>query len=136
MAQNVKINGVTYSDVPQVNIPKASGGGSATFYDTSQASVTAGDVRSGTSFFGANGQDTGTLEEVTIGTTAISTKAQAISIPKGIHAGNQSIAISTAEQAKIIASNIRAGVSILGVDGGLSAATVSQDQSTKVLSIS
>jgi len=32
MAQNVIINGVTYSDVPEVQIPK-SGGGNATFYD-------------------------------------------------------------------------------------------------------
>ena len=29
---NVVINGVTYSDVPQVDIPKAGGGGDATFY--------------------------------------------------------------------------------------------------------
>ena len=31
MAQNVKINGVTYSNVPSVAIPKDAGGGNATF---------------------------------------------------------------------------------------------------------
>lgn len=33
MAQNVIINGVTYSNVPEVDIPK-SGGGTAKFYDS------------------------------------------------------------------------------------------------------
>ena len=35
MAQNVIINGVTYSNVPSVNIPLDAGGGNATFFDTS-----------------------------------------------------------------------------------------------------
>lgn len=38
MAQNVIINGVTYQSVPEVNIPK-SGGGTAKFYDISDASL-------------------------------------------------------------------------------------------------
>lgn len=38
MAQNVIINGVTYASVPEVDIPK-SGGGSAKFYDTADASI-------------------------------------------------------------------------------------------------
>ena len=36
MAQNVVINGVTYQNVPEVNIPK-SGGGTAKFFDTADA---------------------------------------------------------------------------------------------------
>ena len=40
MAQNVVINGVTYSDVPKVEIPK-SGGGNAEFYDASSADASA-----------------------------------------------------------------------------------------------
>jgi len=38
--------------------------------------------------------------------------------------------------ANLLASNIKSGVSIFGVAGSLSSATVSQDQSTKVLTIS
>lgn len=136
MAKNVKINGVTYSDVPIVNIPNANGGGNAAFYDTSTASVTAADVRSGKTFYGANGQDTGTLADASCSSVNITTKSQSINVPAGVHSGSQSISISSAEQAKIIASNIKSGVTILGVAGGLSAATVSQDGSTKVLSIS
>lgn len=136
MAQNVKINGVTYSDVPQVTIPKSAGSGNATFYDTAGADVSASDVRSGKKFYGSTGQDTGTLAEVSCISTSIATKSASIPVPAGIHAGGQSIAISSTEQAKIIASNIKKGVTILGVEGGLSSATVSQDGSTKVLTIS
>lgn len=38
MAQNVIINGVTYSNVPEVDIPK-SGGGTAKFYDVADATL-------------------------------------------------------------------------------------------------
>ena len=43
MAQNVIINGVTYQNVPEVDIPK-SGGGTSKFYDTASANVAAGDL--------------------------------------------------------------------------------------------
>ena len=54
MAQNVIINGVTYSSVPEVDIPK-SGGGTAKFYDTASADVAAGDLLTGKTAFGASG---------------------------------------------------------------------------------
>ena len=38
--------------------------------------------------------------------------------------------------ANLLGSNIKSGVSIFGVDGSLTSATVSQDSTTKVLSIS
>ena len=44
---SVVINGVTYPTVPSVQIPK-SGSGTATFWDASEATVTAGYVTSGT----------------------------------------------------------------------------------------
>ena len=46
MAQNVVINGVTYQNVPEVDIPK-SGSGTAKFYDTSGADITGADVLTG-----------------------------------------------------------------------------------------
>lgn len=136
MAKNVKINGVTYSSVPYVSIPNASGSGNSFFYDTSAATITANDVRSGKTGYGTNGSVDGNLADVTLSSTSISTKAQEIAVTAGIHSGTQKVSISSTEQAKIIASNIKSGVTILGVEGGLSAATISQDGSTKVLSIS
>jgi hypothetical protein len=42
MAQEVVINGVTYQNVPEVDIPKV-GGGIAKFMDTSDATLSSGD---------------------------------------------------------------------------------------------
>ena len=55
MAQNVIINGVTYQSVPEVDIPK-SGGGSAKFYDTADASINNNaQLLNGVTAYGADG---------------------------------------------------------------------------------
>lgn len=46
MAQNVTIAGASYSGVPAVSLSKT-GGGTATFIDTSDATASAGDITSG-----------------------------------------------------------------------------------------
>ncbi len=66
MAQNVKINGVTYSDVPSVSIPLDAGGGNAVFYDTSTATATAADIVVGKVAFNANGSVTGNYTSVSV----------------------------------------------------------------------
>ena len=58
MAQNVIINGVTYQNVPEVDIPK-SGGGTAKFYDTASADVTSADLLTGKTAFGSSGSVSG-----------------------------------------------------------------------------
>jgi uncharacterized membrane-anchored protein YitT (DUF2179 family) len=50
-------------------------------------------------------------------TGTISTKAGTVTIPKGYHNGNGKVSISSSEQEKIIASNIKSGTTILGVTG-------------------
>ena len=57
MAQNVVINGVTYQNVPEVDIPKT-GGGTATFTDVTDTTATASDVATGTYFYTAAGVKT------------------------------------------------------------------------------
>lgn len=60
MAKNIKINNVTYSAVPSVEIPLAEGGGNATFWDTSDADIQASYVLSGHTGYGPSGKITGT----------------------------------------------------------------------------
>lgn len=134
MAQNVVINGVTYQDVPEVDIPK-SGGGTAKFFDTASADITSEDVLTGKTAFGASGSVSGGMTNNGSTSGTISTKAGTVSIPAGYTSGG-TVKISDTEQAKVIASNIKSGVTLLGVAGSLALPTISQDSTTKILSIS
>lgn len=134
MAQNVIINGVTYQNVPEVDIPK-SGGGTAKFFDTADASAASADILTGRTAYGSSGQVSGGMANNGATGGTISTKAGSVSIPAGYTSGG-SVAISSTEQAKIIASNIKSGVTLLGVAGSLSLPSISQDSTTKILSIS
>lgn len=134
MAQNVIINGVTYQNVPEVDIPK-SGSGTAKFYDTASADASAGDILTGKKAYGATGEVTGSMANNGSTSGTISTKAGTVTIPAGYTSGG-TVSISSTEQAKIIASNIKSGVTILGQAGSLSLPSISQDSTTKILSIS
>lgn len=134
MAQNVIINGVTYQNVPEVDIPK-SGGGTAKFYDTASADVSGADLLTGKTAFGASGAVSGSMANNGGTGGTISTKAGTVTIPAGYTTGG-TVAISSTEQAKLVASNIKSGVTLLGVAGSLALPSISQDSTTKVLSIS
>lgn len=134
MAQNVIINSVTYQNVPEVDIPK-NGGGTAKFYDTASADVTGADILTGKTAFGASGSVSGSMANNGSTSGTISTKAGTVTIPAGYTTGG-TVAISSTEQSKITATNIKSGVTILGVSGSLTLPTISQDSTTKILSIS
>lgn len=134
MAQNVVINGVTYQSVPEVDIPK-SGGGTAKFYDTASGDITAENILVGKTAYGASGEVQGSMANNGATGGTISTKAGTVTVPAGYTTGG-TVAISSTEQAKIVASNIKSGVTLLGVAGSLALPSISQDSTTKVLSIS
>ena len=134
MAQNVLINGVTYQSVPEVDIPK-SGGGTAKFYDTADGDITSADVLTGKTGYNASGSVSGSMANNGSTSGTISTKAGTVTVPAGYTTGG-TVSISSTEQAKIIASNIKSGVTLLGVAGSLALPSISQDSTTKILSIS
>lgn len=131
---SVVINGVTYPTCPEVDIP-ISGGGTAKYYDATEEDITSADVRSGKKGIGPNGEVVGGLADNGATGGTISTKAGTVNIPAGITTGG-SVSIAQAEQDKIIAANIKSGVTILGQAGGLTTPTITQNSTTKVLSIS
>lgn len=112
-----------------------------------------GNAITGTCTFDANTQDaTATADEILLGEIAynkgnkltgtmpnngavkgeITTKAGQYTIPKGYHDGSGKVGISSTEQAKIIATNIREGVTILGVSGSMSGTEGAKAQSKTV----
>lgn len=131
---SVVINGVTYASCPEVDIPK-SGGGTAKFYDTSEATAASGDILTGKKAYNASGEVSGGMADNGSTSGTISTKAGTVTIPTGYTSGG-TVKISDTEQAKIIAGNIKSGVTILGQAGSLTTPTISQDGTTKILSIS
>ena len=131
---SVVINSVTYADCPEVDIPK-SGGGTAKFYYTGDSTGASEDLLTGKTMFGASGSVSGGMANNGSTSGTISTKAGTVSIPAGYTSGG-TVKISDTEQAKIIASNIKQGVTILGQAGSLALPSISQDSSTKILSIS
>lgn len=165
MAQSVVINGVTYSNVPQVEIPK-SGSGTATFYDISDTTAAAGDVLSTKYFYTSGGTKTqGTI--TTKSSSDMTANVLTVTAPAGYYA---SAASKTLSDASLVSTNIKSGATIFGVpgdpnvvdttlasgaaaaaqimngysafvngaqvDGSATVPTVSQDSSTKVLTIS
>ncbi len=218
MAQNVVINGVTYSNVPSVEIPKSTSG-TAAFYDTSDATLDSGDkMLAGNTAYADGTKYTGTIaskaasdltvsgDTVTVpagyysaqatkavatgsasaptsisGTSATLTSGtntltltKSVSVTPVVSAGyvasgtatnssvsltatvttkaaatitpgtsNQTIAAGTylagaqtiSGDPDLIASNIKSGVNIFGVAGSLTSAVITQDTTTKVLSI-
>lgn len=134
MAQNVVINGVTYSNVPEVDIPK-SGGGTAKFFDTAGADFAAGDLLTGKSAYGASGSVSGSMANNGSTSGEISTKAGTVTIPAGYTSGG-TVSIKSSAVSDCIAGNILNGKTILGVGGSLAMPSISQDGTTKILSIS
>ena len=132
MAQNVVINGVTYSNVPEVDIPKSTSG-TAKFYDTASGDAASADILTGKKAYNASGEVSGSMANNGATGGTISTKAGTVAIPAGYTTGGT---VSLGAVSDCLAQNILSGKSILGVDGSLVMPTISQDSTTKVLSIS
>ena len=131
---SVVINSVTYANCPEVDIPK-SGGGTAKFYDATECDAAAGNVLSGKVFVGPSGQDTGSMANNGSTSGEISTKAGTVTIPAGYTSGG-TVSIKASAVSDCVSANILASKSILGVSGSLSVPTISQDSTSKILSIS
>lgn len=127
MAQNVIINGVTYSNVPEVDIPK-SGGGTAQFFDTSDATLSSGDeMLSGATAYSNGVKYTGTIASKS--SSDLTASGATVTAPAGYYstAATKSVASGSATTP---ATTITATPSIsVNSTTGLITATVSASQS-------
>jgi len=85
--------------------------------DTTDATAAAGEILSGETAYVNKNKITGTMPNRGAVTGAIDTVAGTYNIQAGYHDGSGTVGIDSTEQAKIIASNIKDGVEILGVTG-------------------
>ena len=107
--------------------------GACTFdSDTGDDTAAASEILSGKTAHARGALLTGTMANRGAVTGVISTKAQEYTIPQGFHDGSGKVSISATEQAKIIAENIREGITILGVEGTMSG---SEDMSAQAKTV-
>lgn len=95
--------------------------GTCTFdSDTTDATAAVGEILATKTAYARGAKLTGTMTNNGGVTGTITTKAQQYTIAQGYHDGSGKVSISATEQAKIIANNIRQGITILGVEGSMS----------------
>lgn len=92
--------------------------------DTTDANAAASEILYGKTAYVNKNKITGEMTNNGAVSGTISTKAGTYNVPQGYHDGLGTVGISSTEQAKIIASNIKAGIEILGVTGSYSGEAV------------
>ena len=99
---------------------------------TGDATAAAAEILSGKTAYVKGKKVTGTMPNRGAVAGKISTKAGAYTVPQGYHDGSGKVTIDSTEQAKLIPTNIREGVTVLGVEGTMSGSEDMKPQSKSV----
>ena len=99
---------------------------------TGDATAAAAEILTGKTAYVKGKKVTGTMPNRGAVAGKISTKAGAYTVPQGYHDGSGKVTIDSTEQAKLIPTNIREGVTVLGVEGTMSGSEDMKPQSKSV----
>lgn len=101
--------------------------------DTTDATAVASEILESKTAYKNGAKLTGTMTNNGAVSGVISTVAGEYTIPQGYHDGSGKVSIDATEQSKIVATNIREGITILGVTGTMSAEETVNAQSKVVV---
>ena len=91
--------------------------------DTQDATAAVAEILEGKTAYARGAKLTGTMPNKGAVSGTIATK-EPYTIPMGFHDGSGTVSIDATESAKIVAGNIKSGVTILGVEGTFAGETV------------
>lgn len=95
--------------------------GACTFdVDSTDATAVTAEILFGKTAYVSGNKLTGTMKNNGAVTKKITTRDEEVTIPQGFHDGSGKVGIDATEKGKLIANNIREGVTILGVEGTMS----------------
>ena len=100
--------------------------------NSGDATVAVAEILNGKTAYARGTKLTGTMPNNGAVTGEISTKDGVYTVPQGYHDGSGTVKITKTEQDKLIPSNIRDGVTILGVEGTMSGSEGVKAQSKTV----
>ena len=100
--------------------------------DSTDATAAAAEILAGKTAYVSGNKLTGTMKNNGAVKGSISTVAGVYIVPQGYHDGSGKVSIDATEQAKLIATNIREGVTILGIEGTMSGSEGMKAQSKEV----
>ena len=100
--------------------------------NTQDATATDAEILAGKTAYNKGNKITGTMKNNGAVSGKISTKDGKYTVPQGYHDGSGIVQIDSTEQGKLIPSNIRDGVTILGVEGTMSGSEGVKPQSKSV----
>lgn len=88
--------------------------------DSTDATATAAEILQDKTAYVAGNKVTGSMKNNGAINKKITTRDEEITVPQGFHDGSGKVGIDATEKGKLIAENIREGVTILGVLGSMS----------------
>ena len=100
--------------------------------DSTDATAAVAEILKGKTAYARGTILTGTMNNNGSVSGKITTVAGTYTIPQGYHDGSGKVSIDSTEQSKLIASNIREGITILGVEGAMSGTEDARPQAKTV----